>query len=65
MQTAPGRGRDRHELAARRRPDGEEEQVDVTGAERLGRRLLDDERAVPERKRRPAERAEANARTCS
>ena len=51
------RRRRRDELAARRRADREEEQVDVAGAERLGRRLLDDELAVAERTRvEPAER---------
>ena len=60
-----GRRRDRDELAAGGRADREEEQVDVAGAERLGRRLLDDELVVAEREAVPAERAEANARTCS
>ena len=41
-----GRGRDRNELPARGRTDREEEEIDVAGAERLGRRLLDDELVV-------------------
>ncbi len=53
----------RHELARRRRADGEEREVDVAGGERLGRRLLDDERR--RRASVPAERADANARTFS
>ena len=48
---ARGRG-NRHELVARRRSHGEEKQVDVAGAERLGRRLLDEELAVAKPNRR-------------
>ena len=52
----------RHELARRRRADGEEEEVDVAARERLGRRLLD--RAAG-RAACPAERADAKTRTLS
>ena len=53
MQIAPGGGGDRNELAARPGADREEEEVDVPGRERLGRRLLDEDLVVAERDARP------------